>query len=315
MRLLITGSNGLLGTKLLEATLPRPDVEPLGASRGRCTNRHLGEFPFFSLDVADAAQTGAVVAESAPDVVIHTAAMTDVDGCERAPHSAHAVNVLGAANVAAACARVGARLVHLSTEYVFDGRAGPYTEDDLPNPQGIYARTKLESESEVAARCPAWAVARTTVLYGYASSVRPNFVLWLLDQLAAGQQVRVVSDQIGSPTLADNLAAMLLAMAQSAARGVYHTVGASRLDRYTFARLAAEIFGLNADLIAPVATAELRQAAPRPLAAGLTTAKFQREFPSVPVLGAREGLEVLRSQLLTAGKWAPPRSDHGASHL
>ncbi|HZS00301.1 MAG TPA: dTDP-4-dehydrorhamnose reductase [Chloroflexota bacterium] len=302
MRILVTGSNGLLGTKLIEAMLQRPGLQPLAASRGPCANGFLGDFPFYPLDVTDQERTAAVVQETAPDVVVHTAAMTDVDGCERAPDAARAINVTGTANVADACARAGAHLVHLSTEYVFDGRAGPYGEDDPPNPLGVYARTKLESERVVAAQCPNWAVARTTVLYGYAPNVRPNFVLWLLDQLAQGQPVRVVDDQIGSPTLADNLAEMVLALAEHRARGVYHTVGASRIDRYHFAQLAAEVFGLDAGLIAPVSTAALRQPAPRPLAAGLSVARFQHDFPAVPVLTAREGLERLRGQLAAAGR-------------
>ena len=315
MRVLVTGSNGLLGTKLLEVMVPRADLHPVASSRGPCANAYLGNVPFFTLDVTNPAQTTAVVAAAAPDVVIHTAALTDVDGCERAPADAHAINVVGAANVADACARVGARLVHLSTEYVFDGRAGPYHEEDPPNPIGVYARTKLKSEREVAARCPTWAVARTTVLSGYAPNVRPNFVLWLIDQLAAGQRVRVVADQIGSPTLADNLAEMVLALAAGGARGVYHTVGASRMDRYSFACLAAQVFGLDGDLITPVTTAELQQPAPRPLAAGLAVDRIRREFPTVPVLGAREGLMVVRTQLAAAGRWPPARRDQPASHL
>lgn len=307
MRVLITGSNGLLGTKLLEAMLPRGDLLPLAASRGPCANAYLGDFPCFALDVTDATQTQAVVQQAAPDVVVHTAAMTDVDGCERAPEAARAINVAGAANVAVACARVGARLVHLSTEYVFDGRAGPYSEDDAPNPLGVYARTKLESERVVAARCSEWVVARTTVLYGYAPNVRPNFVLWLLEQLAGGQRVRVVADQIGSPTLADNLAEMVLALVAGGARGVYHTVGLSRMDRYSFARLAAEVFGLDGSLIDPITTAELNQPAPRPLAAGLSVARFQQQFPAVRVLTARAGLERLRAQLDAAGRLPVPR--------
>lgn len=299
--MLVTGSNGLLGTKLLAAMAPRVELQPLASSRGPCANAYLGDFPFFPLDVTDPARVTAVIAAAAPDVVVHTAALTDVDGCERAPDRARAINVEGTANVADACARAGARLVQLSTEYVFDGRAGPYEEGDPPNPLGVYARTKLESERVVAARCADWAVARTTVLYGYAPNVRPNFVLWLLDQLARGQRVRVVADQIGSPTLANNLAEMVLALAMGGSQGVYHTVGRSRLDRYRFARLAAEVFGLDANLIDPVTTAELNQPAPRPLGAGLSVTRFRHDFPAVRVLTAREGLGRLREQLDAAG--------------
>ncbi|HEY7063240.1 MAG TPA: dTDP-4-dehydrorhamnose reductase [Chloroflexota bacterium] len=302
MRILVTGSNGLLGTKLLEAMLGRAGLEPLAASRGPCANAYLGGFPYYPLDVTDAGRVDAVMREARPDAVVHTAAMTDVDGCERAPDAARAINVEGTANVADACARAGARLVHLSTEYVFDGREGPYSEDDATNPLGVYARTKLASEQAVAARCPRWAVARTTVLFGFAPHVRPNFVLWLLDQLGQGRRVRVVDDQVGSPTLADNLATMVLALATDGAQGIYHTVGASRLDRHSLARLAAATFGLDADLVDAVTTADLRQPAPRPLAAGLSVARFQREFPYVPVLTAEQALLELKAQLAAAGR-------------
>jgi dTDP-4-dehydrorhamnose reductase len=180
---------------------------------------------------------------------------------------------------------------------VFDGRAGPYAEDDPTNPISVYGRSKLASEEIVQQLSPGAALGRTTVLYGQAPSARPNFVTWLISELQAGHTVRAVDDQVGSPTLADNLAEMCLALALANARGVYHTVGADRLDRYAFACLVAEVFGLDAELIQPVSTASLNQAAPRPLRAGLLIDKFRRDFPQVKVLGARAGLQVLRRQL------------------
>src|SRR5262249_44383449 len=187
-----------------------------------------------------------------------------------------------------------------------DGPAGPYTEDDTPNPISVYGRTKLESERILAAQSSRWAVARTTVLFGYAPSARPNFVLWLLDRLARSEGCRVVADQIGSPTLADNLAEMVLALATSDARGIYHTVGASRLSRHAFAQLAARTFGLDAELIEPLTTAELRQPAPRPLAAGLLTRRLEHEFPTLAMLTAEAALERLRAQLAAANQLPVP---------
>jgi dTDP-4-dehydrorhamnose reductase len=295
--LLITGGNGLLGTKLLELCLRRGGDRPVSISRQPCSNRFLGEFEFHQVDVADEVAVGELFARVQPRRVVHTAAMTDVDGCERQPEAAWQANVVGAQSVAAACRAVGAHLVHLSTEYVFDGKNGPYTEDDPPHPISVYGRSKLASEAAVRERCREATVARTTVLYGYAPNVRPNFVTWLVGELRAGRSVRVVDDQIGSPTLADNLAEMCLALALGRAPGVYHTVGADRIDRFAFARLAAGVFELDASRIQPVSTASLAQAAPRPLRAGLLMDKFGRHFPDVPVLGAREGLEVLRGQL------------------
>ncbi|HWP28661.1 MAG TPA: dTDP-4-dehydrorhamnose reductase [Chloroflexota bacterium] len=302
MRVLVTGSNGLLGTRLLAVLLQRPQVAVLAASRGPCTNRYLGEFPYFPLDITDSAQVARLVAAVAPDVVVHTAALTDVDRCEREPERAWLVNVRATEWVAEACARQGALLVHLSSEYVFDGQAGPYAETDPPRPLSVYGRTKLASEQIVAQRCARWIVARTTVLFGYAPGTRGNFVLWLLDRLARGERTRVVVDQVGSPTLADNLAEMLLALIEGGGQGIYHTVGASRLSRYEFARLAAAVFGLDTQLIEPVTTRELGQVAPRPLRAGLLTRRLEAEFPSVPVLTARAALERLRDQLAAVGQ-------------
>lgn len=301
MRVLVTGSNGLLGSKLLIAMSERADLVPLASSRNASPLAPIPGIPYFPLEVTDGAAVSRVIGETRPDAVIHTAAMTDVDGCQRDPERAWLVNVRGTENVASACERVGASLIHLSSEYVFDGRAGPYVETDRPNALSVYGRTKLASE-EVVARCSQrWVVARTTVLFGHAPSARRHFVLWLLGQLAAGESVRIVDDQVGSPTLADNLAAMLLALTTRDAQGIYHTVGASRLSRFDFARQIAEIFGLDPAGVAPISTAELRQPAPRPLRAGLSTAKFEREFPDVPVLDSRTALRRLREQLATSG--------------
>ena len=297
MRVLVTGSNGLLGTKLLERLVDDRSAEPLAASRGERANGYFGELPFWRLDVADAAAVERVVEEARPDAMIHTAALTDVDGCERQHDLAEAINRDGAANVARSCAARGIRLVHLSTEYVFDGAAGPYREDDPTNPLGWYARTKLAGELAVREAGGTWAIARTTVIYGHAPHVRANFVLWLLGKLRVGERANVVDDQIGSPTLAENLAEMTIALAASDRVGVFNTVGADVISRFQFARLAAVAFGLDPDLIDPIATASLNQLAPRPLRAGLLMDRFRAAFPAVPVLSAAEGLALL------SGEW------------
>ncbi len=302
MRVLVTGSNGLLGSKLLAAMRARPDLTPLGASRDPSPAASLADVPYYRLDIIDNASVTRVFDEARPDVVIHAAAMTDVDGCERNPDEAWVVNVEGTRHVVEACNRFGARIVHLSSEYVFDGRAGPYAETDPPNPLSVYGRSKLASEEAVAGARVGWAVARTTVVFGYSPSARRNFVLWLLDRLADREPVRIVADQVGSPTLADSLAEMVLALATRAGHGIYHTVGASRLSRYDFSRLVAEVFGHDPDLVQPIDTPSLKQPAPRPLRAGLSVDRFRREFPDVPVLDARTALLWLQAQLGAADR-------------
>ena len=295
-RVLVTGGNGLLGTKTVGLLLSQ-GRQPVSASlEADCLNRFLGDFPFFHLDITDPRAVSELVAEIRPDAVIHTAAFTAVDACETQRELSRRVNVDGTANVAAACAEAAVRLVHISTEYVFDGENGPYTEEDIPNPISHYGLTKLESETAVKERCSDWAIARTTVLFGDAPNVRPSFVAWLVDRLGKGETVRVVDDQIGSPTLADNLSEMLLAILDSGRQETYNTVGDSIINRHSFAVMAAELYGLNPGLIQRIKTSELNQPAPRPLRAGLIMDKFKRDFPAVAVLTAEQALTRLRSR-------------------
>lgn len=301
MRVLVTGSNGLVGTKVLELLVRRPDAEPLGAyHRGR-GNTYLGDFPWWTLDVTVADNVERVLEQARPDVVVHTAAFTNVDEAERQREAARALNADAVGHVARGCARRGIRLVHLSTEYVFDGTAGPYRESDPINPRGWYAQTKAAGEQQVIDAGGSWAVARTTVVYGYAPHVRANFVLWLVGKLRAGERVRIIDDQIGSPTLAENLAEMVVALAGSSESGIFHTAGADVISRLAFSQQVAAVFGLDAGLIDATTTAALGQPAPRPLKAGLLMDKFRAAFPSVSVLSAADGLAVVRRQFEQAG--------------
>ncbi|MFN8522949.1 MAG: SDR family oxidoreductase [Chloroflexota bacterium] len=298
MRVLVTGSNGLLGTKLVEQLLARGH-EAVGSGRGDRVNGYLGDFRYERLDVANAAQVRRVMTSVRPDLVLHAGAVTDVDGCERpdARERAWETNAVGSGLVAEACAEQGAHLVYVSTEYVFDGRAGPYDEESETNPLGWYAQTKREGEIRVVAASQGFAIARTTVVYGHTRHARKDFVAWLLGSLRAGTPVRIVADQIGSPTLADNLAGMVLAIGLVGASGVFNTAGAEIVSRHEFALKAARRFGLDESLIGRVTTAELGLAAPRPLHAGLLMHKFRQRFPDEPVLSIAQALDVLAGQM------------------
>ena len=296
-RVLVTGGNGLLGTKMVELLLAE-GRQPISVSlEPESLNRFLGDFPYYTLDITDEGAVRDLLGRLRPEAVVHTAAFTAVDACETQRDLSWRVNVEGTANVAAACREIGARLAHVSTEYVFDGENGPYTEEDLPHPISHYGLTKLESEKAVRERCSDWVIGRTTVLFGYAPNVRPSFVAWMVDKLSKGERIRVVDDQVSSPTLADNLARMLLALLDSGRVGVYNTVGDTILDRYAFAVMIARLFGLDPGLMDRIKTPDLGQPAPRPLKAGLVMAKFKGEFPSVSVLTAQQSLEELQRQM------------------
>ncbi len=293
----VTGANGLLGQKVAERFSRIRKAAVCGCGLGDSSTCAGSLSSWEEVDVSSMESVLDWFSRVKPDVAVHAAAKTDVDACEESRLEAMAVNAEGTANVAMACAGAGARMVYVSTEYVFDGLAGPYGETDDPNPISIYAKSKYEGEMRAAAQIGNLVICRTTVLFGRNRGGALNFATWLLRELGAGRRVRIVDDQRGSPTLADNLAEMIAALALSDRRGVYNTAGADVLSRFEFATRIASAFDLDATLIEPVSTFSLCQKAPRPLSAGLRMDKFRANFPEVPVLGVDEALAVLRDQM------------------
>jgi len=224
-----------------------------------------------------------------------------VDACELHPDEALAANAQGPAHLAEACVRLGAALVHVSTDYVFPGDAeqpGPYDEvapAQALRPVNHYGTTKLAGERAVervcAGRVP-WLVARTALVYGYVPGGRTNFIRWLADELRAGRRVRVAHDQVNTPTLADDLAAALLHLVRHQAMGIIHVAGPDLLARDDWAQTIASYYGLDGGLIDVVSTVELRQRAQRPLRSGLRTSR-PGALDGVALRGVREGLDAL----------------------
>jgi dTDP-4-dehydrorhamnose reductase len=294
-RILITGSNGLLGQKTAEV-FSRSDYPLLLTSAEDGSVFDEQSLPYRKLDITRRQDVRSVVDEFEPAVIINTAAVTDVDGCEANRESAWQVNAGGVENLAIAAKFVGATVIQISTDYVFDGRSGPYSESDRPNPLSYYGRTKLASENILKTSGIPAACIRTMVLYGNGLEVKPNFALWLVRTLSDGKQVRVVTDQIGTPTLADDVAFAILKIVELGRTGLYHVAGPDLVSRYEFAQTAARVFDLDQRLIVPVKTGSMKQAAPRPLKSGLLTLKAQIEL-DCKLSGPEHGLTVLKNQL------------------
>ncbi len=270
MRILVTGANGLVGSRLCRR-LDSAGHQVVGVGRGE--RRVDGPFEFVTCELTSAHEVERAFEGARPDAVVHTASMTEVDACERDPEQAYGLNVVATSHVALAARKAQAHLVHVSTDYVFDGDHGPYTENDLPNPRGVYALTKHMGEQTVRALAPSWAIARTAVVYGWPQAARPNFGAWLVSALASGQQVRLFEDQFVAPSLADNVAAMLAELVERKLTGIWNTCGAEIVDRVTFGRALCETFGFDPALITPVNMRELNLASPRPLHSGLRSDK------------------------------------------
>ena len=274
-RICITGGNGLLGTKLARVLKGVGDVISIDRhAKNRTESTHV---EYVQGDITDEERIGNIIVSGRCDMIIHTAAMTDVDGCEESPEKAYEVNVCGTENVAKAADAVGARLVHLSTDYIFNGADGPYREEDNPDPVSVYGRTKLESEAVVRKVCRNHLVVRTMVLYGYAPHLRKNFVTWLIEKLAHKEPVRIVTDQYGTATPAEELAGAIGALLEQNLRGTYNAAGREVLNRYEFSQIIASVFGLDSSLISATTSKEFKQKAARPKKSGLVCDKLERD--------------------------------------
>lgn len=293
-RVFIAGSNGLLGQKLAlcfqkNFEVHAGDLQPTSYVPSSALQYH-------AFDLTQRRETTRLVSAIKPDVVVNAAAFTEVDGAEDQKELCWKVNVTGIENLVVAARKNQSRLVHVSTDYIFDGSHGPYREDASPNPTGYYAKSKLAGENAIINSPLVWTIVRTMVLFGTGINVRPNFVTWLIQALRAGKTVRIVDDQWGNVTLADDLAQGIYQAVVQQKSGIYNMAGADFLSRYEFSLLIAEIFELNPQLIQRIKTSELKQKAPRPLISGLILDKTQTEL-GLSFLTARESLLNLKSQL------------------
>jgi len=270
MKVLVTGALGLLGQRLIEKT-PSP-IEVLGVDLAD----HQDLFPqqaYRPCDLADRTAIRELVESFKPDWILNCVAYTNVDGAEEQREACWRANVEVVENLVYAAHKVDARILQVSTDYIFDGKDGPYDENEIPNPLGYYGRSKLAAENVLKASLVDFAIARTMVLYGISRNKRPDFVGWLVGEIGAGRPVRNVTDQIGNTTLNDDLAAGMWTIVDNGFQGIINVAGREIASRYDFALKIAELFDLDASLISPIETHELNQKAPRPLNSGLIVEK------------------------------------------
>ncbi len=295
MRIVVTGANGLIGSRLARLLSSRGhDVIAWGRGPQRAT---LNAAKYQSLELTDARAVSSAVSAAFPQVIINPAAMTDVDGCERDPLGAWDINVGAVATLARAARLSASFLLHVSTDYVFDGDAGPYQVDATPNPRGAYALTKHAGEQAVRALLPAdaWAIARTAVVYGWPAEGKSNFGSWLISSLSEGKKVSLFADQRVSTTHADNAAAMLAELAERKLPGLWHVAGAEVTDRVEFGQRLCARFGFDASLITPARMVDVRLASPRPARSGLQVDRTTNTLKAAPWTLA-EGLEALLAE-------------------
>lgn len=272
-RVLVTGSMGRLGRKLIPLLL-KNEFEVIATDRFQTTDN---QFTYFPLELTDDVELLHSLNFFRPDVIINTAAMTDVDMCEIERDIAYQINTTVPRLLSEYAFRHQSYLIQISTDYVFDGNQGPYSETDKPKPINYYGHTKLEAEKYVLSVPERNAVVRTCVLFGYEPNANKDFVSWLVGKFRNSESVRIVNDQFSTPTSTDDLSEGLVKLLYKKGKGIFHIAGLEYVSRLEFAMLIAEVGGFPKTLIQPIQTAELKQTAKRPLKGGLSS-EYSRSF-------------------------------------
>lgn len=288
MRALVVGASGLVGSYLYKFAPGEYNI--FGTFKNCCLDK------FIPMDITDAKAVNHVVQKIVPELIFLPAAFTNVDSCQENSEMCFKVNVEGARNVAFAAKEAGARIVYFSTDYIFDGKAGPYCEDDLPRPLGVYGRSKFDAEEIIRDMFKEYLIIRTTGVYGW-ESLGKNFVVNLIKHLKNREYIRVPYDQISTPTYAGNLAKIVWELAGRNKSGIYNVAGDTFISRLDFALLAAKVFNLDKSFILGIKTEEMKRPAERPLKAGLKNGKLKSELgASVKVMTSSEGLLCMRDE-------------------
>lgn len=290
MKVLITGANGLLGQYLVRDSV-QAGYTVIATSRGACrlSPETLGDALYIQMDITNPKAVETVITESRPDVVIHSAAMAQPDACELDKDACRLSNVEATRYICNAAATVNAKVVYLSTDFVFDGENGPYAESDTTGPVNFYGQSKLDGESIVKTMAN-WAIVRTILVYGnILTGTRSNVVTWVKDNLEAGKSIKVVSDHIRTPTYVEDLSKSILLVIEKEATGIYHIGGKEVLTPWDIAQQVAEFFDLDKSLMEKVDAAVFTQPAIRPLKTGFIIDKAERELGYRPV-SFKEGI-------------------------
>jgi len=292
LKLLVTGASGLLGNKVVQFAL-RKEHDVYAVYREHVATSGVP----IKLDLTDYEKLRKLIFKIRPDVIIHAAAYTDVDGCELNRDLAWKINAEITKYLAMTSASVGSHLIYISTDYVFDGEKGLYKEGDKPNPVNYYGYTKLMGEEFVKEYAEKWCIARTSVIYGLGPSYKQNFATWLINNLREEKEVKVLTDQYVSPTLNTNLAEMLLEIAERKMTGIFHTAGADRVSRYKFAIKLSQVFNLNKNLIKPAKINDIQWRAKRPRDSSLDVSKALAQLNLGPKR-LDQALNIMKNELV-----------------
>jgi dTDP-4-dehydrorhamnose reductase len=284
MKILITGSNGLLGQHLVKLLTGTTSHEVIATSRGENRLLPSDKYQFFSLDITDGVAVNDFILSSKPEVIIHAAAMTQPDECEKNEIACWNVNVTATRFLTDAAAKVDARFIYLSTDFIFNGLNGPYRETDEPNPVNYYGSSKLAAEKSVVSSQLQWAIVRTVLVFGnILSGTRTNVISWVKENLENGRPIKVVSDQWRTPTYVEDLAKGILLVVDKNVTGIYHISGEEGMSPFDMAEATADHLHLDKSLMTKVNADTFTQPARRPLKTGFIIDKAKQDLGYQPI--------------------------------
>ena len=298
-KILVTGSNGLLGQKIIYKLKGRDDIELMAANRGTNKINDKSGYKFISLDITDLQQVDELINSFQPDSVIHAAAMTNVDACELKKEECWKANVTAVQYLIKVLEKLNnnCHFVQLSTDFIFDGEKGNYTEEDEANPVSYYGKSKLEAEKVLMQSKLRWSIIRTILIYGVIDDrSRSNIVLWIKNSLEQGKEIKVINDQFRSPTLAEDLADGTIAVALKKAEGIFHISGEEYFSIDNIAKKVINFFHLDESKVTYVTSEELKQPARRPPKTGFNICKAKQILDYRPHT-FYEGLKIIQHQL------------------
>ncbi len=297
MKVLITGSNGLLGQKLVDLLKARSNITLIATARGIDRYPVQTGYLYESLDITNAEEVKLIINKHKPDAVINTAAMTNVDACETERESCDQLNILAVKYLVEACNLYNTHLIHLSTDFIFDGTHGPLTENEIPKPLSYYGESKLKGEKAVMEYSNNWSIVRTVLVYGIVSDMsRSNIVLWAKNSLENGKQINVVADQFRTPTLAEDLAMGCWLIAEKKANGIYNISGKDFMSIFDLVYRVAHFWKLDKSLLNLTSSEGINQPAKRPPITGFRIDKAFYNLGYKPH-SFEEGLTLLDQQL------------------
>jgi dTDP-4-dehydrorhamnose reductase len=294
-KVLITGSNGLLGQAMVR--MFRKDYFVIGCDlTGESFNTKFPENEYFQLDLTQREKVQKMLSRIEPEIIINTAGFTDVDKSEEKRDLCWTTNVRTIEILIESAIDFSPVFVQISTDYVFDGKSGSYRETNDTNPISYYGQSKLAAEKVIRGSNLEYIVARTMVLFGSGQKVRNNFVTWVIQQLKSGNKIKVVNDQRGNPTLVDDMSEAIKRLLEKEEYGIFHISGREVCSRFEFAKKIIEIFGLDGKLVEEIDSSLLKQAAQRPINSSFNLDKLSNTLDWLPG-GLEESLIKLKAQL------------------